>query len=204
MFGFFFFLIVLEHTQLFNSYSNFLEYFFVVAGTLTVISRVVPISGLFYIRYPAGYMVSFAGYPVSFARYPAGYRISGRISCSNIHEIVEIVSNGNYNVKFENIEIIQRNKRRKNYKENITLKKKNFKPDMWYPARPDIRYLARPDIRYPARPDIRYPARPDIRYPTRPDIRYPGGPDIRYPAKSVSGTTLVISGYLDYYCWNPD
>ena len=30
------------------------------------------ISGLFYIRYPARYPVSFARYPVSFARYPAG------------------------------------------------------------------------------------------------------------------------------------
>ena len=37
------------------------------------------ISGLFYIRCPAGYPVSFAGYPVSFAGYPvslAGYSVS--------------------------------------------------------------------------------------------------------------------------------
>ena len=39
----------------------------------------------FYIRYPAGY-------PVSFARYLAGYRISG----SSIDEIVDIESNVNF------------------------------------------------------------------------------------------------------------
>ena len=78
------------------------------------------ISGLFYIRYPTGYTVSFAGYRL------AGYQISGRISGSSIHEIVDFVSNGKYIVLIQKIEKIAGHKEEFEETKEEKLKRKIF------------------------------------------------------------------------------